>query len=129
MWIEDFFTLSESDFHLKQTFIFSIFFDAMFIGPVLFICMLKFLSPSLEHKYMLKVDNKDTGKCVILSKLCPLFFIKFLFFHQMVGLQKLWKMCFISSKKLFSFLRYSNFCIFLPSFPHFPDSKDQMEVE
>ena len=41
---------------------------------------------------------------------------------------KLWKMLFISSKKLFSLSRYSNFCDFLPSFPHFPDSKGQMEI-
>ena len=35
------------------------------------------------------------------------------YFHQifMIALQKLWKMLFISSKKLFSFSRYSNFCI------------------
>ena len=39
------------------------------------------------------------------------------------------KMFFISSKKLFSFLRYSDFCDFFPSFPHFPDSKGQMEEE
>ena len=40
-----------------------------------------------------------------------------IFFHQMIALQKLWKMLFISSKKLFSFSRYSNFCIsVLPSF-------------
>ena len=37
----------------------------------------------------------------------------------MIALQKLWKMLFISSKRLFSFLRYSNFsistfCLFLP---------------
>ena len=38
-------------------------------------------------------------------------------------------MFFISSKKLFSFSRYSNFCIFFPFFPHFPDTKGQMEVE
>ena len=38
-------------------------------------------------------------------------------------------MFFISSKKPFSFSRYSNFCIFLSSFPHFPDLKGQMEVE
>ena len=38
-------------------------------------------------------------------------------FHQTIALQKLWKMFFISSKKLFLFLRYSNFCIFVfPSF-------------
>ena len=50
-------------------------------------------------------------------------------FYQIIALQKLWKMFFISSKKLFSFSRYSHFCIFFPSFPHFPDSKGQMEVE
>ena len=44
------------------------------------------------------------------------------FFHQMIVLKKLWKMFFISSKKLFSFSRYSNFCIFSTSFPLFPDS-------
>ena len=38
-------------------------------------------------------------------------------------------MFFISLKKLFLFSRYSNFCIFFPSFPHFSDSKGQMEVE
>ena len=39
-----------------------------------------------------------------------------LFFHQMIALQKLWKMLLISPKKLFSFLRYSKFCIsILPS--------------
>ena len=32
-------------------------------------------------------------------------------------------MFFISSKKLFSFSRYSIFCNFSPSFPHFPDCK------
>ena len=30
--------------------------------------------------------------------------------------------------KLFSFPKYSHFCIFFPSFPHFTDSKGQMEV-
>ena len=37
----------------------------------------------------------------------------FYFFHQMIALQKLWKIIFISSKKLFLFLRYSNFSIFV----------------
>ena len=37
--------------------------------------------------------------------------------HQMIALQKLWKMLFISSKKLFSFSRSSIFCISIfPSF-------------
>ena len=35
---------------------------------------------------------------------------------------------FTKSKKLFSFMRFSDFCNFLPSFPHFPDSKGQMKV-
>ena len=61
--------------------------------------------------------------------LCLLVFIKFLFLHQMIALQKLWKMFFISSKKLFSFSRYSSFCNFSSSLPHFPDSKEWMEVE
>ena len=47
----------------------------------------------------------------------PLFSSNFLFFHQIIALQKLWKMLFISSKKLFSFSRYLFFCIsVLPSF-------------
>ena len=56
--------------------------------------------------------------CHFTSSLCLLFFIKFLFFHQMMALEKL-QMFFISSKKFFSFLRYSNFCNFFPSFPSF----------
>ena len=49
-------------------------------------------------------------------KLVSAIFIKFLFFHQMIARQKLWKMLFISSKN-FSFSRYSNFSIsVLPSF-------------
>ena len=42
---------------------------------------------------------------------------------------KTMKNVFYSSKKLFSFSRYSNFCDFFPFFPHFLDSKGQMEVE
>ena len=43
-------------------------------------------------------------------------------FHQAIALQRLCKMFFISSKKLFSFSRYSNFCISIfPSFsPCYP---------
>ena len=39
------------------------------------------------------------------------------FSHQIIALEKLWKMFFISSENLFSFLRYSNFCI--SKFPSF----------
>ena len=35
--------------------------------------------------------------------LCPLFFIKFLFFRQMIAIQKLGKMFFLLSKKLFPY--------------------------
>ena len=94
----------------------------------------------LFYPYSVKI-NKCIGSCNNINdwyaklcvpdiiKTCPLLFIKFLFFHQIITLQKLWKMFFISSKKLFLFSRYSNFCNFFPSFPHFPDSKGQMEVE
>ena len=43
-----------------------------------------------------------------------LFFIKFLFFTKWQPFKKLWKMFFISSKKLFLFSRYSIFYKFLP---------------
>ena len=42
-------------------------------------------------------------------------FYQIFIFHQMIVLQKLWKIFFISSKKIFSFLRYSNFFLFLSS--------------
>ena len=50
-------------------------------------------------------------------KLVPNIFYQIFIFHQMIALQKLWKTFFISSKKLFLFLRYLIFCIFVfPSF-------------
>ena len=70
----------------------------------------------------------------------PLKFVSTIFyqiflFYQMIALQKLWKMFFISSKKLFSFLRYSNFSIFVfPSLFSMPatalkvDSRKNLEV-
>ena len=44
-------------------------------------------------------------------KLVSSIFYQIFISHQMIALQKLWKMLFISSKKLSSFSRYSNFCI------------------
>ena len=41
----------------------------------------------------------------------------FSFFHQMTALKQLWKMLFISSEKLYSFSRYSNF--YFSIFPSF----------
>ena len=46
-----------------------------------------------------------------LLKLVSAIFYQIFIFHQMIALQKLWKMFSISSKKLFSFSRYSYFCI------------------
>ena len=48
----------------------------------------------------------------IAKNLCLLFFTRVLFFYQMIALQKLWQMFFISSKELFSSSRYLNFCTF-----------------
>ena len=50
-------------------------------------------------------------------KLVSTIFYQICFFHQMIALQKISKMFFISSRKPFSFSRYSNFCI--PSSPLF----------
>ena len=43
--------------------------------------------------------------------MCPLSFYQIFISHHMIALQKLWKMLFNSSKKLFWFSRYSHFCI------------------
>ena len=53
-------------------------------------------------------ENKDKR-----LKLVSAIFYQIFIFHQIIALQKLWKMFFISSKKLFWFSRYSNFCIFV----------------
>ena len=50
-------------------------------------------------------------------KLVSAISVNFYFFHQMIILQNLWKMLFISSEKLFLFWRYSNFCVSI--FPFF----------
>ena len=73
-----------------------------------------------KYKFQVHISLLGTqyfGQAFGFLKLVSAIFIKFLFFHQMITIQKLWKMLFISSKKLFSFSRYSNFCIsVLPSF-------------
>ena len=50
------------------------------------------------------------GSCSLLKPVFAIFYQIFIF-HQMIAHQKLWKMFFISSKKLFLLLRYSNFCM------------------
>ena len=42
-------------------------------------------------------------------KLVSAIFYRIFIFYQIIALQKLWKMFFVSSQKLFSFSRYSNF--------------------
>ena len=52
-----------------------------------------------------------------LPRIVSTIFYQIFIFHQMIALQKLWKMFFISSKKLSSFSRYSSFYILVfPSF-------------
>ena len=63
------------------------------------------------------------------EKLLSAIFYQIFIFSSNDSLSKTMKMFFISSKKLFSFSRYSSLCNFFPSFPHFPDSKRQKEVE
>ena len=94
---------------------------------------------NLDMQSELKLYEFDVAKkmfsalntLILKTKACVRYFLSnFYFFTKWyLVLQNLWKMFFISSKKLFSFSRYSDFCIFSSSFPHFPDSKGQMEVE
>ena len=50
-------------------------------------------------------------------KLVSTIFQQIFIYHQVIALQKHWKMIFISSKKLFSFSRYLFFCVSMfPSF-------------
>ena len=70
---------------------------------------------SSRHK---KQTNKNVVDTTLKACVCC-----FLFFHQMVTLQKLSKALLISPTKLFSFLRYSKFCIsILPSLFFLPVS-------
>ena len=62
-------------------------------------------------------------------KLVFIFYQIFIFSPNDSPLKTMKNVYFISSKKLFSFSRYSNFCDFFPTFPQFSDSKGQMEVE
>ena len=64
-----------------------------------------------------KCDGLADWTLCIIFKACVRYFVANFIFHQMIALQKLWKMFFISSKKLFSFLRYLNF--FISIFPSF----------
>ena len=88
----------------------------LFLGPF----------PHAKTTNKLPWNSKNVTNITKALNLVSTIFYQFLIFNQTISLQKLWKMFFISSKKLFLFLRYSNFCSFFPSFPHFPDTKGQM---
>ena len=68
---------------------------------------------------------------------CPLFILKVVpaIFYQIFtfspndNLSKTMNNVFLFHLKSSSFSRYSNFCNFYPSFPHFSDSKGQMKVK
>ena len=59
-----------------------------------------------------KMLNITSEVCLLLQLVATIFYQYFIF-YQMTALQKLWKMFFISPKKLFLFSRYLNFCIFI----------------
>ena len=62
----------------------------------------------------------------IFQSLFLLFFITFLFFHQMIAFQKLWTMFFFQLKSSHSW----DIQIFvIISLPNFSDSKGQMEEQ
>ena len=64
-----------------------------------------------------------------LLKACVCFFSSDFYFSTKWESLKDYEKYFFSSKKLFSFSRYSIFCNFFPSFPNFQDYKGQMDVE
>ena len=64
--------------------------------------------------WVLLCHSRGDQKQFIYLKLVSFIFYQIFIFHQMITLQKLWNMFFISSLKLFSFSRYS-FFLFLSS--------------
>ena len=72
---------------------------------------------SSEFTWTFTSQHKQLILKIFSLKLVSAIFHQMFIFYQMIALQKLWKTFFISSKKLFSFLTYLNFCIFVfPSF-------------
>ena len=90
--------------------------------------LIKILNLNPVGNCMFRVNNKNTKtRCEMCSKLklVSAIFYQIFVFHQMIAHQKLWKVFFISSKKLFSFSRYSNFCNFSLPFHTFQIQKDK----
>ena len=74
-----------------------------------------------DNLYFYKNSTNQTltfiSSKAVYFKTCVHYFSSNFYFHEMIALQKQWKMFFISCKKLFSFSWYSNFCISVfPSF-------------
>ena len=68
--------------------------------------------------------RKNPENCLyVFLNLVSANFYQILFLHQMIALKKLWKMFFISSKKLFLLSRYLNFCVFSLPFHTFQIQK------
>ena len=78
-------------------------------------CKFPYYYPVLQIKYFIEFKMKMSIKKTML-KLVSAIFYQISIFHW-IAFQKLWEIFFILSKKLFSFLRYSNFCN--PVFPSF----------
>ena len=63
---------------------------------------------------------KPGDSCI---KACFCYFLSIFCFSTKCQPFQNYEQFFISTKKLFSFWRYSYFCNFFPSFPNFPDKK------
>ena len=63
-------------------------------------------------KYISSKLENNSYRMILNLKACVRYFS---FFQPMITLKKLWKMLFISSKKLFLLSKYSDFCISLSS--------------
>ena len=81
------------------------------------------------YQFTYKQKNCSAGVHFQYLKLVSAIFYQIFIFLPNDSPSKSMKNVFILSKKLFSFSRYSIFFDFFPSFPHFLDSKGQMEVE
>ena len=108
-----------------------------YIGFVQVFVFLVLLIISGFTTYKVCFNSEDLGgrmvlvgikNLILISSLCLLLFI-FFYFFTLIALQELWKMYFISRKKLFLFFRCTIVCNFSSSFPQFSDSKGQMELK
>ena len=75
------------------------------------VCPFVSVSPSIHLFGIFLRNGSLVFSDILVLKLVTAIFEQIFIYHQMIALQKLWKMFFIWSKKLFSILRYLNFCI------------------